>query len=124
MRRIYLSSICWLPVYLVALSLSACRPEQSQPTPPPPSPTATEAPAAPAPLTDEARAKLAQADAADGQVDQVVSKCVTCGLAMKGKAAHAVTVEGYAVHLCSAGCQTMFAKDPVAALLALKTAEK
>ena len=120
MRRIYLSSICWLPVFLVALSLSACRPEQSQPTSPPPSPTATEAPAAPAPLTEEARAKLAQADAADGQVDHVVSKCVTCGLAMKGKVAYAATVEGYTFHLCSADCKRFFEKDPAKMLLALK----
>ncbi len=106
-------SVVWLPALLVVLSPAACRQEQSQPPP------AREAPAAPAPLTEEARAKLAQADAADGQADQVVSKCVACGLAMNGKAAHAATVEGYTVQLCSSDCKRFFEKDPGKILSAL-----
>ena len=109
---------CNLPavVALVALSLSACN---QRATPP-----AKETPTSPAPLTDEVRALLVQADAADGQVDRIVTKCITCGLGMNGKAAHAVTVEGYTVHLCAAACQTLFEKNPTAALLALKATEK
>lgn len=66
-----------------------------------PAPTAAE------PALDRAAA-LAAADAHDGTVDHVVSECAVCGLAMPGDPAHAVSVEGYEVHLCSASCQTEF----------------
>jgi hypothetical protein len=36
----------------------------------------------------------------------------------------AVPVKRHTVYLCSASCNTMFAKDPAAALLALKVPEK
>lgn len=116
--RIFSYSVTWLPALLVALSLSGCSQQETAP------PASSEPPRAPAPLTDEARAQLANADAADGKTDQVVSKCVTCRLQMNGKAAQAATIDGYTVHLCSAVCKKMFEKDPATALLALKASEK
>ena len=118
MKRILLPTIICLPALLVALSLSGCGRQETAP------PVSSESPRAPVPLTDEARAQLAKADAADGKTDQVVTKCITCKLGMNGKAAHAATVDGYTVHLCSSVCKTMFEKDPATALLALKPSEK
>jgi Fe-S oxidoreductase len=65
-------------------------------------------------------AAAAKADAADGTVDKVVSKCVTCMLGMEGKPEHAAAWGEYTVHLCSAECKETFTKDPEKALLALK----
>ena len=67
---------------------------------------------------------LARADAADGAVDKVVSKCVTCKLGMEGKPEFAATWGDYTVHLCSAECKETFTKDPEKELLALKFPEK
>ena len=58
----------------------------------------------PARLRDGLRV-LAKADAHDGTVDHVVSECAVCGLAMPGSPDHALTVEGYEVHLCSDTCR-------------------
>jgi len=91
--------------------------------------TRTEAPVAakdtsrPAPGA-AAMAVLAKADAADGTVDKIVSKCVMCGLEMKGNPGHAVTLGEYKVHSCSAACAEAFGKDPEPALLALKIPEE
>jgi len=68
--------------------------------------------------------KLAAADAYDGTTDKIVSKCFTCGLRMPGSDEHAVTVEGYSVHLCSADCETRFKKDTTKAILALNIPDK
>lgn len=65
-------------------------------------------------------AAVAKADAADGTVDKVVSKCVTCMLGMEGKPEFAAAWGEYTVHLCSAECRETFTKDPEKALLALK----
>ena len=65
-------------------------------------------------------AAVAKADAADGTVDKVVSKCVTCMLGMEGKPEFATAWGEYTVHLCSAECKETFTKDPEKALLALK----
>ena len=62
---------------------------------------------------------LAKADAKDGSVDKVISKCVTCQLAMEGKREYSVTYGGYAVHLCSEECKKTFSRDPAKALQAL-----
>jgi hypothetical protein len=67
---------------------------------------------------------LAKADAADGTVDKVVSKCVTCKLGMEGKPEFATTWGDYTVRLCSAECKETFTKDPEKALLALKFPEE
>lgn len=69
-------------------------------------------------------AVLAKADAADGTVDKVVSKCVTCMLGMEGKPEFAAAWGEYTVHLCSAECKETFTKDPEKALLALKFPEE
>jgi YHS domain-containing protein len=63
---------------------------------------------------------LAKADASDGSVDKVVSKCVTCRLGMEGKPEYSVNYGGYAVHLCSEECKKTFAENPEKALQALK----
>ncbi len=63
---------------------------------------------------------LAKADAKDGSVDKVVSKCVTCRLAMEGSPEYSVNYGGYAVHLCSEECKKAFSEDPEKALQALK----
>ncbi len=65
-------------------------------------------------------ALLAKADAKDGATDKVVTKCVTCALAMDGSADHKVSVEGYEVHLCSADCKKSFEGDPTKSLQTLK----
>jgi YHS domain-containing protein len=62
---------------------------------------------------------LAKADASDGSVDKVVSKCVTCQLGMDGKPEYSVNYGGYAVHLCSEECRKTFSGDPEKALQAL-----
>jgi hypothetical protein len=69
-------------------------------------------------------AAVAKADAADGTVDKVVSKCVTCMLGMEGKPEFAAAWGEYTVHLCSAECKETFTKDPEKALLALKFPEE
>lgn len=67
-------------------------------------------------LTDTHESILAGADAHDGVVDHVVSECSTCGLAMPGDAANAVTVGEYQVHMCSDSCKTMFEEGTGATL--------
>ena len=54
---------------------------------------------------------LKTADAADGVEDKVATKCSGCALSMDGDAAHTLTVDGYALHLCSAMCKEYFSKD-------------
>ncbi len=64
-------------------------------------------------------AALVKADAADGKVDKVVSKCLTCGLGMDGKADHSTKVGEYVLHLCKEGCKKMVEADPEKALASL-----
>jgi len=64
--------------------------------------------------------QLAAADAYDGTTDKTVSKCLTCGLKKDGSSEHAVTVDGYAVHLCGPDCATKFKEDTTKAILALQ----
>lgn len=61
---------------------------------------------------DDLRVRLAAADRLDGSEDQVVHRCVSCNLHMDGSAEHAVTVDGYTLHLCSEACRARTAADP------------
>jgi hypothetical protein len=54
---------------------------------------------------------LAAADAKDGAVDQVVTKCSGCSLMMNGKKEHSLQVGDYVLQLCSGACKEYFAKD-------------
>jgi len=56
--------------------------------------------------------KLAAADAVDGHVDKVVSKCASCRLGMDGDGQYASVHAGYELHFCSAECKTRFDADP------------
>ena len=89
---------------------------------PQPEPTPAASPRAELQLTDELRARLADADAADGKTDHVIEKCVSCRLQMAGKPEFSSTVADYRVQLCSAGCKKAFERDPGKLLLALPAA--
>lgn len=65
-------------------------------------------------------ARLAQADAVDGKVDKVVSRCAGCALGMDGKSEHSFTTSGYVLQFCSAGCKSDFEKDPGKSVQAMK----
>ena len=54
---------------------------------------------------------LATADAADGVEDKVARKCAGCALGMDGDAAHAISVDGTTLHLCSSMCKEYYVKD-------------
>jgi hypothetical protein len=71
-----------------------------------------------------ALAALAKADAADGKVDKVISKCLTCMLGMEGRPENAATYGKYTLHFCSTTCKEKFLKDQEKAVLALKFPEK
>jgi hypothetical protein len=58
------------------------------------------------------QAILAKADAADGTVDHVVASCASCSLGMDGHAEHAVQLEGYTLHACSAACARRIKEEP------------
>jgi YHS domain-containing protein len=98
MRRVGTFSVC-LTAMLMAAGLYGC---QSKP----PDPKAV-------------AEKLAKADAADGSVDKVVSKCLGCGLAMNGKKELAATTAGYTLHFCTEACKRQFEKDPGRAVMAM-----
>jgi len=66
-------------------------------------------------------AQLVSADAADGTVDHVVTKCAGCGLGMAGDASHSTQVGEYELHLCSGSCLDSFVSEPVAVLERLPT---
>jgi len=82
-------------------------------------PASPPSPPPPFVLTDETRAQLAFADAADGKPDHIIEKCVTCRLHMPGNPKFTVTVGDYHVQLCSVECKTAFENDPGKALVAL-----
>ena len=50
----------------------------------------------------------------------MVSKCLTCSLAMDGKPDHEVTFGDYTLHLCSDHCVETFSNDPELALSKVK----
>jgi hypothetical protein len=104
-------------VSFVALALLSAACGDEKPATPPAPPQAAAAPApAPAPeaaatpvagAPDEAalQAILASADAVDGTVDKVVSKCPGCRLGMDGHAEHSLLAHGYTLHFCSDTCK-------------------
>jgi len=109
--------VVW-PALLLALVLGwGCGPGTGEPA------TEEEIPEPAAEADDSARpdveAQLALADASDGVVDHVVSRCPGCGLAMEGSQEQAVQWGGYEIRFCSAGCKESFEADPEAMLLAL-----
>jgi hypothetical protein len=59
---------------------------------------------------------MAKADAVDGTVDHVISKCVICNLGMEGRQEHSAKYGEYSVRLCSQGCNEAFSRDPEKAL--------
>jgi YHS domain-containing protein len=68
--------------------------------------------------------KLAAADALDGNVDQIVTRCASCALLMDGKKDHAVEYEGYTLYFCREGCKERFEKDMEGMLVALEIPEQ
>ena len=113
MNKLYLPLLA-----IICVALTACdRQNKPQPEPTPAAP-----PRAELKLTDELRARLAAADAADGKTDHVIEKCVSCRLQMAGKPEFTSTAAGYRVQLCSAGCKRAFEGDPGKLLLALPAA--
>ena len=66
----------------------------------------------PAPSAAADPEQLRKADLADGAEDHVVHKCASCGLAMDGKAEHAVKHGEYELHFCSDSCKTRMETDP------------
>ena len=106
----------YLPLLaIICVALTACD-RQNKPQP---EPTPAASPRAELQLTDELRARLATADAADGKTDHVIEKCVSCKLQMAGKPEFSSTVADYRVQLCSAGCRKAFERDPGKVILAL-----
>ena len=89
-----------------------------------PSAAAPAAGAASGAPSQEALVLLAKADAADGTVDKVVTKCVVCMLGMDGSAEHSASYGGYQLHFCSEDCKESFTKNPEQSLLALKFPEE
>lgn len=84
----------------------------------PAEPKAAAAP--PLPITAEVLAKLAKADAMDGNVDQVVHLCAGCNLGMNGKADFPLVVGSYTMHFCKKACVEAFRPDPAKEILALR----
>ena len=71
----------------------------------------------------EVKARLASADALDGTVDQIVTRCATCKLGMDGSAKHELKAHGYTMRFCSGGCSKSFGKSLDASILALEIPE-
>lgn len=72
----------------------------------------------------EVEAKLASADALDGKVDKVISRCAACALGMDGSSEHALETHGYTMHFCSSHCRDGFAENPDKAILGMKVPAK
>ena len=67
---------------------------------------------------------LSKADAADGTLDKIVTKCATCMLGMTGQPGNAVTYGEYTLHFCSQQCKEHFISQPEQVLLALEFPEE
>ncbi len=102
----------------MALPFAGCSRGQEPSASAPPAGAASGAP------SQEALVLLAKADAADGTVDQVVTKCVICMLGMDGSAEHSASYGGYQLNFCSEHCKESFTKNPEQSLLALKFPEE
>ena len=62
---------------------------------------------------------LVKADRADDTEDQVVERCLGCGLGMDGSPDHVVQVHGYEIHFCTEACKERAGEDIDQAILAL-----
>jgi len=93
--------------------------EPGEPTTPEPQQAPETAGAASADASPEVEALLAQADALDGTVDKVVSKCPYCHLAMDGSPEHTLVMHGYTLRFCTAYCQEKFAEDTTKSIRAM-----
>jgi hypothetical protein len=56
--------------------------------------------------------KLAAADALDGTMDHVISRCASCGLRMAGKPEFACRIGEYTLHSCAERCSHAVCDDP------------
>lgn len=108
-------------VSLALLTVLACA--SHSPDSEPAEPTQRAAPDQPIEVGPDLQAKLALADAADGAVDQVVSLCPGCALAMEGSDEFPADVSQYSLHFCSLDCKDRFTEDTEASLLALLVPE-
>jgi YHS domain-containing protein len=63
--------------------------------------------------------QLAAADALDGEVDKVVTRCASCKLSMDGSPEYSLEVAGYKMLFCAEGCKKRFEEDPEASVLAM-----
>ena len=61
--------------------------------------------------SQEAKDRLAKADAVDGKSDHKICKCYVCGLGMNGSEEHSVKINDYDAHFCSDICQKEFQGD-------------
>jgi len=93
--------------------------EEAKPTAAKPAEAAEPAADAPAAGASAVEAKLAAADALDGKVDKIVTRCGGCKLGMDGKAELAFETHGYTMHFCTPDCRERFAKDTEKEVLAL-----
>lgn len=80
------------------------------------------APATSEDLTENAAimATLNAADAFDGTVDKVVTKCASCALMMDGKPENKADVAGFEMHFCSTACQESYQTNAKGRLETLK----
>lgn len=99
------------PLALICVTtalLTGCESKKNEPTPSNPK-------SAPA-----VAAVLAKADALDGKIDKIVTRCAGCALGMDGKADYELEVGEYKMHFCKSGCKDRFAQNPDKEILALK----
>jgi hypothetical protein len=97
----------------------------AEPVPEPvPEPAPEEAVPAAFEMTPDLEAKLAAADALDGEEDMVVARCPGCGFAMDGSAEYSVQAGQYAIHFCSQRDKDAFSKDLAGSLMAMAIPDK
>ena len=111
-----------LATLLTATALTGCKKDEAKETQEPVAAAADTA--APAASAQAVEAILARADAFDGKVDKVVTKCPACALYMDGLEEHKLEAHGYTMYFCSAHCVEQFAKDPDASILAMQFPEE
>jgi hypothetical protein len=108
----------WIAPLCIATFWIGCGGQHDSPDADVPSPGASAA----AP-SEEALVILAKADGFDGTEDKVVSKCLSCGLGMSGKAQHASTFGDYELHWCSEHCKEGFDAKPEQSVITAKLPE-
>ncbi len=113
MRPVHQLNCVLLALFAVIALLAGCTDKQSS----------EETEPTPAPTNEAVVAKLGQADALDGTVDKIVTKCAACALRMDGDQENKLEVHGYAMHFCSDGCKGKYAAEPDKAIMALKIPE-